>query len=173
MPERLPAAAAHGARERGERRSCPHQLPGLLAALDRYPYGCTEQTASRALPLLYVNEMAISAGLDTDVDVRERVQTAIGRVLGNQGSNGAFGLWNSYGGSDTWLDAYVTDFLLRARDRNYDVPERAMTAALDNLENRVAYASDFESGGEDIAYALYVLAGRAAHRSATCATMAM
>ncbi|WP_425087559.1 MG2 domain-containing protein [Stappia sp.] len=133
-------------------------VPGLLAALDRYPYGCTEQTASRALPLLYVNEMAISAGLDTDVDVRERVQTAIGRVLGNQGSNGAFGLWNSYGGSDTWLDAYVTDFLLRARDRNYDVPERAMTAALDNLENRVAYASDFESGGEDIAYALYVLA---------------
>ena len=25
-------------------------VPGLLAALDRYPYGCAEQTTSRALP---------------------------------------------------------------------------------------------------------------------------
>src|SRR5690606_5121346 len=35
--------------------------------------------------------------------------------------------------------------------------------ALDNLSNRLAYASDFTSGGEDVAYALYVLAreGRA------------
>ncbi|WP_051241390.1 alpha-2-macroglobulin family protein [Stappia stellulata] len=133
-------------------------VPGLLAALDRYPYGCTEQTASRALPLLYVNEMAIAAGLDADADVRERVQTAITRVLGNQGANGSFGLWNSYGGNDTWLDAYVTDFLLRARERNHDVPERSLETALDNLENRVAYASDFQDGGEGVAYALYVLA---------------
>ncbi len=26
--------------------------PGLLEALDRYPYGCTEQVTSRALPLV-------------------------------------------------------------------------------------------------------------------------
>ena len=32
--------------------------PALLQALDRYPYGCSEQIASRALPLLYVNELA-------------------------------------------------------------------------------------------------------------------
>jgi alpha-2-macroglobulin len=30
----------------------------LLKALDRYPFGCSEQIASRALPLLYVNELA-------------------------------------------------------------------------------------------------------------------
>jgi len=30
----------------------------LLAALDRYPFGCSEQITSRALPLLYVNELA-------------------------------------------------------------------------------------------------------------------
>ena len=32
--------------------------PGLLAALDRYPYGCTEQITSKALPLLYFDEVA-------------------------------------------------------------------------------------------------------------------
>ncbi|MHA4875533.1 hypothetical protein ACX0FC_19360, partial [Enterococcus faecium] len=35
--------------------SAGFDVPGLLASLDRYPYGCAEQTTSRALPLLYVN----------------------------------------------------------------------------------------------------------------------
>ena len=43
------------------------------------------------------------------------------------------------------------------------MPELALSIALDNLANRIAFASDFSDGGEDIAYALYVLArnGRA------------
>ncbi len=138
-------------------------LAGLLAALDRYPYGCTEQTTSRALPLLYLSEVAEAAGLGGDDAIRERVVKAIAGVLANQSSSGEFGLWNSYGGGDTWLSAYVTDFLTRAREKGYQVPDLAFTTALDNLENRLAYASDFQNGGEGIAYALYVLArnGRA------------
>lgn len=138
-------------------------VPGLLDALDRYPYGCTEQTTSRALPLLYLNEVAADAGLGTDPELRERVVNAIARVLANQNYSGSFGMWNSYGESDTWLDAYVTDFLVRAREKGYDVPDVAYTAALDSLQNRVSYANDFSSGGEGIAYALYVLSrtGRA------------
>ncbi|QDG78242.1 alpha-2-macroglobulin [Labrenzia sp. PHM005] len=138
-------------------------IAGLLGALDRYPYGCTEQTTSRALPLLYLSEVAEAAGLGGDDAIRERVIKAIAAVLANQASGGSFGLWNSYGSGGTWLDAYVADFLTRAREKGYRVPDIAFTSALDNLENRIAYASDFESGGEDIAYALYVLArnGRA------------
>ncbi|OJJ09344.1 alpha-2-macroglobulin [Alphaproteobacteria bacterium AO1-B] len=138
-------------------------VAGLLAALDRYPYGCTEQTTSRALPLLYLSDVAEAAGLGGDDEIRERVVKAIAAVLANQSSGGSFGLWSSYGSGGTWLDAYVADFLTRAREKGYLVPDLAFTSALDNLENRLAYASDFESGGEDIAYALYVLArnGRA------------
>jgi hypothetical protein len=138
-------------------------VAGLLAALDRYPYGCTEQTTSRALPLLYLSDIAEAAGLGGDDEIRERVVKAIAAVLANQSSGGSFGLWNSYGSGGTWLDAYVADFLTRAREKGYLVPDLAFSSALDNLENRLAYASDFENGGEDIAYALYVLArnGRA------------
>lgn len=138
-------------------------IPGLLGALDRYPYGCTEQTTSRALPLLYLNELALSSGMETDAEIRERIAKAINRVLGNQDSSGAFGLWSAFGGADPWLDAYVTDFLTRARDKGYDVPELALSQALENLGNKVAYASDFSDGGQSVAYALYVLArtGRA------------
>lgn len=132
-------------------------VPGLLTALDRYPYGCTEQLTSRALPLLYFDQVAEAMGLNARRDVAQRIADAIGKVLANQSGSGAFGVWRP-GGGDLWLDAYVTDFLGRARLAGHPVPDAAFTAALDNLRNRIAYAGDFEKGGEDIAYALMVLA---------------
>ncbi len=42
----------------------------LLAALDRYPYRCSEQITSRALPLLYVSELATEAHVALDAEYR-------------------------------------------------------------------------------------------------------
>ncbi|SMX26404.1 hypothetical protein TRP8649_00480 [Pelagimonas phthalicica] len=131
--------------------------PGLLASLDRYPYGCTEQVTSRALPLLYMSSIAEPLGLGNQERIDLRIQQSITRVLTRQAPNGAFGLWGAYSG-DFWLDAYVTDFLGRARAAGHEVPDIAWRNALDNLRNRIAYAPDFDTGGEDIAYALMVLA---------------
>ena len=130
----------------------------LLKALDRYPFGCSEQITSRALPLLYVNELASAAQLALDTEVDQRIRDAIDRLLARQGSNGSFGLW-SVGGDDAWLDAYVTDFLTRARERGFAVPDVAFKLALDRLRNSVATAPEpGKDGGRDLAYALYVLA---------------
>ncbi|HTV70388.1 MAG TPA: alpha-2-macroglobulin family protein [Rhizobiaceae bacterium] len=132
-------------------------VPSLLMTLDRYPYGCAEQTTSRALPLLYVSELAAQAGIPDDASLRERIQGAIYRVLNYQSSSGSFGLW-SPGFGDLWLDAYVTDFLTRARELNYEVPSQAMLQAINNLQNSLAYDQDLTSRSSEIAYALYVLA---------------
>ncbi len=126
-------------------------VPGLLARLERNPYGCTEQITSAALPLLYLSAFA------PDTDVANRINTAIARVLTRQTSSGSFGLWRAESGA-FWLDAYVTDFLLQARDAGYSVPALPLRLALNNLRNRINYAPDFDKGGEDIAYALLVLA---------------
>jgi alpha-2-macroglobulin len=136
---------------------------GILDALHRYPYGCSEQTTSRALPLLYLNDVAASVGIGADEALSLRIGNAIASLLAKQTASGSFGMWGPYVGGDLWLDAYVTDFLTRAAAAGYDVPELALTIALDNLANSVSYASDFSAGGEAIAYALYVLAvnGRA------------
>ena len=129
-----------------------------MKALDRYPFGCSEQITSRALPLLYVNELASSQQLALDTEVDQRIRDAIDRLLARQGSNGAFGLW-SVGGDDAWLDAYVTDFLTRARERGFVVPDTAFRLALDRLRNFVATAPEAgKDGGRDLSYALYVLA---------------
>jgi alpha-2-macroglobulin len=130
----------------------------LLAALDRYPLGCTEQIVSRALPLLYVNEMSLDAQLAVDTGIDERIAKAIGTVLARQGPEGAFGLW-SPGGDDAWLDSYVTDFLTRARARGFSVPDDQFKLALDRLRNYVSTAPDVATdGGLALSYALYVLA---------------
>ena len=131
--------------------------PGVLAALDRYPYGCTEQITSKALPLLYFDQVAQAMDLPGADNIQARIGQAIEAVLTNQSSSGAFGLW-SPGEGDMWLDAYVTDFLSRAKAQGHEVPDKAFRAALDNLRNQVNYTSDFDLGGESLAYALMVLA---------------
>ncbi len=135
--------------------------PGLLAALDRYPYGCTEQMTSRALPLLYFDEVARVMDLEGDAELAGRINEAIVEILANQSSTGGFGLWGP-GEGDFWLDAYVTDFLSRAKAQGYAVPDLAFRNALANLRNQVNYAPDFSAetngGGEALAYALMVLA---------------
>ena len=150
-------------------------VPGILAALDRFPYGCAEQLTSRALPLLYLDPVAMAAGLagggpgpgvqdgDNGDTVSQRIDSAIAGLLASQNPTGGFGLWGpgysaATEGAGLWLDAYVTDFLTRAREQGYVVPHTAFDNALTNLRNRVGYAADFEHGGEGVAYALYVLA---------------
>jgi alpha-2-macroglobulin len=140
-------------------RSNAFDIPALLTSLDRYPYGCAEQTTSRALPLLYLSEMAVQNGLADDAEVKKRVQDAIYRVLSFQASAGSFGLWGPDGaGSDLWLDAYVTDFLSRAREQGYDVAEKSLVQALENLQNTLSYTTNVRDQGNEIAYAIYVLA---------------
>jgi alpha-2-macroglobulin len=78
--------------------------------------------------------------------------------LARQGSNGSFGLWSA-GGDDAWLDAYVTDFLTRAREKGFAVPDVLFRNALDRVRNSVVNAEEPEkNGGRDLAYGLYVLA---------------
>ncbi|WP_428029524.1 alpha-2-macroglobulin family protein [Ancylobacter sp.] len=136
-------------------------VPALIGALDRYPFACSEQLTSQALPLLYLSEFGPPARFRLTKNPAETVRNAIARLIARQGSDGSFGLWDA-GGNDLWLDAYVSDFLTRARERGHAVPEQPFTMALDRLRNALAYASDGATD-DGTAYAIYVLArnGRA------------
>src|ERR1700716_2988579 len=76
-----------------------------------------------------------------------------------RGRQGRFGGGWSAGGDDAWLDAYVTDFLTRAREKGFAVPDVLFKSALDRIRNSVVNANEPEKdGGRDLAYGLYVLA---------------
>ena len=131
-------------------------VAGMLQALDRTPWGNTETRISRAMPLLYLGDIAAQMDLDGNFDVNARIEQAIEDVLANQAANGAFGQWTPRSG-DLWLDAFASEFLSRARAAGYEVPARAFSQAMSNLHNQLNYAGDFENAGQDIAYTLYVL----------------
>ncbi|MEQ1867875.1 MAG: hypothetical protein ABL996_24920, partial [Micropepsaceae bacterium] len=106
-------------------------VPGLLRWLDRYPYGCIEQTTSRAFPLVYYNDMALLAQVKQDKNIKDRVQDAAYRILDMQTYEGSFGMWSSISGeADTYIGMFATDFLMQAKDHKYVIPEEGIERAL-------------------------------------------
>ncbi|WP_051340523.1 alpha-2-macroglobulin family protein [Azospirillum halopraeferens] len=133
-------------------------VPGLLLALDRYPYGCAEQVTSRALPLLYVNDVAQALGLAGDEALKGRVRRAVERVMTMQRPDGSFAMWSPRGDGDLWLTPYVMDFLGRARGAGYSVPDFGYRKGLEWLKQLVDNSWYEEEELPARAYALLVLA---------------
>ncbi|MDR2213695.1 MAG: alpha-2-macroglobulin family protein, partial [Pseudomonadales bacterium] len=152
----------------------PVDAAALYDSLQRYPYGCSEQLASRAMPLLYAPQMAALAGRTPESELRTQVQDAITTLLNRQAGNGAFGFWRIGDfGSSPWLGAYITDFLARAKAAGYVVPDAALDKAYETLEAFAIRGNTYVSGYDftvyrpnaqqllvdrSVAYAAYVLA---------------
>ncbi len=110
-------------------------LPGLIAALDQYPYGCSEQLTSRALPLVYLEDLKLAAGKAAPEDEHQRVQETINLLLEREDEQGIFGLWRLGDGWATpYLGAYVVDFLARAKAKGYAVPDEALNRAYKGMD---------------------------------------
>ncbi|HEY0104913.1 MAG TPA: alpha-2-macroglobulin family protein, partial [Rhizomicrobium sp.] len=141
----LTVAAAHGYSD----------VPGLLKWLDKYPYGCIEQTTSRAMPLLVFNDLSDLAGLPRDQALRPRVQDAIDAVLDMQNYAGNFGMWSAGSDAEPWISVFALDFLTQAKDKGYVVPNDALKRGSAWLRQTAASDSNSDNAR---AYAFYLLA---------------
>ena len=129
-----------------------------LGWLDRYPYGCLEQTTARAFPLLGAPALA-AAG----VIPRHRAETA-GAMLetvccdlaGMLRFDGSFSMWR--GGVDSWDDAslFAAHLLVSIRDSKMAVPPPEMLAAVKKFLRRCVGESSRPR--EQRAYASLILA---------------
>lgn len=148
----------------------PLNLGEQIRALKAYPYGCLEQTTSGLYPSLYADAASLKRlGLDGEPDEQRRksIELGIERLLGMQRYSGGFGLWSAESEEEYWLTAYVTDFLLRAREQGFGVPNEALKKATDRLLRYLQQSSLIEVSYSDDnahtrfavqAYAGYVLA---------------
>jgi uncharacterized protein YfaS (alpha-2-macroglobulin family) len=141
----LGVSAAHGYND----------VPGLLKWLDKYPFGCIEQTTSRAMPLLYFNDLADLAGLPKDQALHARIQDSVDNVLDMQNFAGNFGMWGPGSDADPWLSVFALDFLEQAKIKGYVVPNEALRRGAAWLRT----ASTSDSNDDQVrAYSFYVMA---------------
>lgn len=137
------------------------QLPltrftGKLEYLLRYPYGCAEQTTSKAFPLIRFGDLA-KALAPSLVDKRGHafmVQAAIMRLANMQTGNGGFAYWPGGDRPDPWVSAYVTHFLLEASQAGFSV-QGLLNPALDYMNSLINRRIDNQAVK---AYALFNLA---------------
>lgn len=112
-------------------------VAAILRSLLNYPYDSLEQTVSSSYPYLFLDEAALKKWDLPAISLAQRtqqVQKAIIRLRSMQLPNGGFSSWARIGSEEYWLNAYVTSFLLDARQKGFGVPDAMLDAALSNLQ---------------------------------------
>lgn len=126
-------------------------LVGLSAAfdeLDRYPYGCTEQLASRMIPLLAQDDLARSVGVRVPAATDDRMQDAVASMLAHQHDTGGFGYWDN-DTEEPWLSAYALLALDAASKHGFYVPHDALDDGVAYLRSTLAQQKFKPGGGDD------------------------
>lgn len=122
------------------------RLQEQLRNLIGYPYGCLEQTTSKAYPLAYASADKLEAvGIKaySNEEIQHRIDQGMKRLSGLQKSNGGFGLWDSNSMEEQWLTAYAADFMLTARSNGYSISEAMLASTLSRLQNYVKRQGSF------------------------------
>lgn len=137
------------------------RFSGSLQYLLRYPHGCLEQTVSRILPLLYLNDLARMA----EPELFERnstdyyIEEGIAKLEALQTGTGDFDFWPNGGYINPWGTVYAAHFLVEARNEGYQVTDRCYDSFLSALRR---YTRGYDAGerwkNQVGVYACYVLA---------------
>lgn len=121
-------------------RMAPTALVGLATSMEdllEYPYGCTEQLASRTLPLVALGDLAKDFGVHLPKNVPHAVDEAVEAILKNQRSDGGLGFWSDSERSEPWLSAYVAITLDAAKKSGRDVPASAIESLASYLRSAI------------------------------------
>lgn len=157
----------------------PSVVAGLvqnLRLLDVYPYDCTEQTMSAALPALAVAKVLKASGLPTPDDVRPApiVARAVARLGELQHGDGSWGWWED-DPAHPFMTAYALYGLAEFRHAGFAVPDyvfdRGVDSLLAQLQEKNADTLRFWGGAQagsewnTRAYMLFALADAAPERA--------
>ncbi|KXU38377.1 hypothetical protein AXE65_01285 [Ventosimonas gracilis] len=150
----------------------PLNLSEHIRALEAYPYGCAEQTTSGLFPSLYADAASLKKlGLqgDSNSERAQKIEIGIERLLGMQRYSGGFGLWSNNGREEYWLTPYIFDFLLRAREQGFTVPQQALDKTSERLlrylQERSLIEPDYTEDSAHSIFATQAYAGFVLSRS--------
>lgn len=135
-----------------------------LSTLLGYPYGCLEQTVSKAFPQIYFADLtkAMAAPVytvksgESDFNPMTNVQQAIRKVESQQLFNGGVAMWPGATREDWWATAYAVHFLEEARRAGFEVNAKTLSRAVEYLTAQSGTTANREvviaSTGNGLAY---------------------
>lgn len=131
---------------------------GLANYLENYPYYCSEQLTSQAVPLLIQNNHPeLQSQLSREAQ-EQQLSKIMNTLLSRQNSAGGIGMWRSSLQPDPFLTPYIVQFLLEAQESHYPIPIEMLNKAnryLDKLASDHSMLSLYELRLR--AYATYLL----------------
>ena len=125
-------------------------LRGEIKYLARYPYGCSEQITSKAIPYALFDNGMLNV---TEKEKTEFLKQTYNTLLQRQLDNGAIALYPGNGAGSDYLNLYIAHFLMAAKLNNVFVNSRL----LDHLMNYIEKLSQSKNKRTQ-AYSLYLLA---------------
>lgn len=130
---------------------------GLQRYLDNFPYVCTEQLTSKALPLLAMNSQ--SAFAKDTAQINERVNEAIQMLSQRQMSNGGFSYWPGFGSNpgNNFSSVYAMHFLTEAKSQGFNIPSDLFYNGIGYLKGLANQNPTDMDTARIQAYAIYIL----------------
>jgi uncharacterized protein YfaS (alpha-2-macroglobulin family) len=135
-------------------------LNEALDYLDRYPFGCVEQTTSECFPLLalhaigkYIDPHRFDPGM-----VKVKIDAGIMQLLGMQTTTGGLAMWPGEKDPWPWGSVYAAHFLVEARSAGFAVPEDLCKPLLCYVRRQLDEDTDDAETLERQSYAAFVLA---------------
>jgi uncharacterized protein YfaS (alpha-2-macroglobulin family) len=132
-------------------------VANLNRFLDNYPFGCTEQLTSKALPLL---ALANQAWFNPDkAAVTTKIEAAIQTLGQRQMSDGSFSYWPNMSANENnvFATVYAMHFLTEAKDQGYPVPVELFRNSLGYLKTLAAKTPTNLDDARTQAMAIYLL----------------
>jgi alpha-2-macroglobulin len=137
-------------------------LTDAVLYLQSYPFECSEQLASRVLAVASLKDVLTAfhaKDLPSPEEMTAAVNRDIAKLQGMQNEDGGFPVWQK--GDEAWpyLSIHVAHALIRARDKDFTVPDDMLTrsrAYLQSIESHIPSWYGESARQSLIAYALYV-----------------
>jgi alpha-2-macroglobulin len=105
-------------------------IRGIRETMHVYPYYCSEQVISSAVPLIALYRAQKERGEPITGNPRAEVVRAVSMLSARQREDGGIGYWSQSDWSSAWLSAYAGLVLLDARDAGLAAVDTAVLSRL-------------------------------------------
>lgn len=129
-------------------------LDGGANQLLEYPYGCTEQLASRLVPIVNLRSLSKDFHLAIPANADDVVDKTVAGILAHQKGDGGFGLWPDSPEPNIWVTAYAFWSLKQAQNNGATVPVHALASAAEYMHKSI---DQLESSAYGLALRAFVV----------------